>query len=85
MIRLLWPNGEITSGETFDDVEIAVRLAQWTTYESRQEFRDELAARALTWSGGIINTRSTAEKFIRALHGAEMCFLLESDSERSDE
>ena len=72
MIQIIWPNGELTTGKTFAEVERAIRATQWQTYATRRDFREELAARAKVWSGIIVPIRKSSEDFIRSLHKANM-------------
>ena len=77
LIQLIWPNGGFTTGETFEEVEIAVRMAQWRTYETVDEFRTEMRARAFVWSGDKIPEKTTSEGLIRALYRAHMFLMFE--------
>jgi hypothetical protein len=51
LITLLWPDGQITTGHSWLEVEDAVRAAQWQTFKTRREFRQEMRNRARAWSG----------------------------------
>jgi len=77
MIELLWPNGEVSSGETWRDVEDSVRSSQWSPYKTRAEFRREMRRRALVWSGQTVRTGRTSESFIKALGAVNMFMIVE--------
>jgi hypothetical protein len=51
MITILWPDGKITTGRAWEDIEDAIRAAQWHTFKTKREFRREMRRRAEVWSG----------------------------------
>lgn len=70
----MWSDGSVTKGATWREVENAMRSGQrWEKYEDALEFREEMAHRALVWSGTIIDIHTlagTPYKFICALERA---------------
>lgn len=70
MIKLRWPDGEFTQGETWGEILDALRLAQWRRL-GRLGFRVEMARRARSWGGKGVPTLITlfgsAAAFGRAL------------------
>ena len=79
MITLLWPNASVTTGETWRDVEDAVRSSQWSPYKTRHEFREEMRRRAYVWSGAKVGLKVTSEGFMRSLGDAEMFIIIEEE------
>lgn len=79
LITLLWPNGEITTGHTWREIEDAVRAAQWQMYPTRLDFRDEMVMRAEVWSGIMVKHGKTSEEFINNLSDAHMFMIVEED------
>ena len=72
-ITLVWPDGTITTGETYREVEDAVRAAQWVTYPTRHAFRQDMRRRAAVWSGFNAPRLSyTPKDFINTLAAAGM-------------
>lgn len=68
-IELIWPDGGITTGATWREVEDAVRAAQWRPFKTRREFRREMRRRALEWSGEmpVSGPPWTSKAFIQSL------------------
>lgn len=78
MIRLVWPDGSIVSGETYREVEDALRASQWHTYRTRRAFRAEMRRRARLWDGRPVPTPlapQSSRAFIQTLVDAGMCLL----------
>jgi hypothetical protein len=80
VLNLIWPDGTIVSGETFEELEEALRASQWHAYKTRREFRREFRRRAVLWSGrqGKPVLYQTPKAFIYHLVHAGMC-MLETD------
>jgi hypothetical protein len=76
-INLIFPDGTITTGRTYREVEDALRAAQWNAYGSRREFRREMRRRADLWSGrrGKPVVAQTAKQFIYHLVHSGMCMI----------
>lgn len=74
---LIWPDGSITTGDTWREVEDALRSSQWCTYATRRAFRRAMKHRAEVWSGNgnAIPTRrgTTSAQFIAGLVQAGLC------------
>lgn len=83
MINLIFPDGSIVTGRTFQELEEALRASQWHDFKSRREFRSEMRRRARLWSGRrpkpIIY--QTPKAFIYSLVHSGMC-MLEEDSQQ---
>jgi hypothetical protein len=80
-IELLWPDGTVTTGATWTEVEDAVRAAQWRPFKSRREFRREMRRRALVWSGEKPKAaRGTPRQFLQSLADAGM-FMINIEKE----
>jgi hypothetical protein len=71
-ITLHWYDGGITTGATWREIEDNIRASQWFPFDSRHEFRDEMRARAIVWSGTHLPSMShNSEKFVRDLESAQ--------------
>jgi hypothetical protein len=83
-IELIWPDGSITTGDTFAEVEAAVRASQWHTYERRRDFRRELRRRAEVYTGQRVPPRPpfTAKAFLESLAAVDF-FVLHVNQEQS--
>jgi hypothetical protein len=72
-IELLWPDGSITAGATWEDVEAAIRSEQWHSFDSLEDFRSEMCRRAGIWSGIAPNPdAANSQTLIQSLADAEM-------------
>lgn len=81
MITLLWPDGKITTGATWEDVEDAVRAAQWHTFKTRREFRREMRRRAEVWSGEKPRRGArTSEAFMRSIGELGLFMVMEEET-----
>lgn len=81
-LNLVWPDGSIVSGNTFEDLENALRASQWHTFKSRREFRREMRQRAEVWSGRRVRkplVHQTPKAFIYQLVNSGMCILEDSN------
>jgi hypothetical protein len=80
-ITLLWPDGKITSGRTWTEVEAAMRAEQPYAYRSRRAFRDEMRHRAEVWSGERLPKRypQTARGFIHSLADLGLYMIVEEN------
>lgn len=77
MIELIWPDGKLTSGKTFEEVEEALRAEQWHSYETQEAFREDMRKRAYAWCGHEPTHGHTAQEFIEALAGCDLFVMLE--------
>jgi hypothetical protein len=80
-IELLWPDGTLTTGRSWREVEDAVRAQQWHTFRNRRAFRAEMRRRAEVWSGhGLppLSREANSRAFLRQLADAEMFQLVRS-------
>jgi hypothetical protein len=67
-ITLLWPDGAITTGTSWSEVEDAVRAEQPSPYKTRREFRAEMRKRAALWSGSYpVAAIGTSRRFLLGL------------------
>lgn len=83
-IEITWFDGSRTSGDTWEEVETALRAAQWIEYDSRLDFRRDLRHRAKTWSGVRPSLlRASSEQFLRALETSGMCRIDTTDDQIS--
>jgi hypothetical protein len=84
-ITAIWHNGTITTGETWRELEDNIRRAQWTSFKSRQEFREEMRLRAKTWSGLKPQPMypQTSQGFLRSLETSGM-FLITVETESGE-
>jgi hypothetical protein len=73
-IELLWPDGTLTTGASWREVEDAVRAQQWHTFRTRRAFRAEMRRRAEIWSGRSVapGREASSRAFLRQLADAEM-------------
>lgn len=72
-----WPNGEIDHADTWEEIERRVQKVQWEDYDSQDEFREDMARRAMYWSGLEIDTFGTSEQFVWELERAQMLIRFE--------
>lgn len=77
MLNLIFPDGTIVTGRTFQDLEDALRASQWKPYKSRRAFRQDMRRRAANWSGRSQKPvlYQTPKAFIYTLINADMCML----------
>lgn len=76
-INLIFPDGSLVSGDTFAEVEDALRASQWRTFKTRREFRREMRKRASLWTGRVQKPvlYQTPKAFIYQLVNSGMCML----------
>lgn len=67
MIQVLWPDGGLSTGSTWRELEDAMRAAEWHAYPTRHAYRVELRARAKAWTGEPCRATGTSKQFIMAL------------------
>jgi len=77
MIELLWPDGTVSSGKTYREVEEYMRHSQWRGFKTRWEFRHEMQKRAMAWSGRKVSVTGSPERFIRRLASVGMFLLVD--------
>jgi len=51
MLQIIWPDGHVDTGPTWEAVFDQIRRAQWYV-ECERVFRETLSDRALVWSKG---------------------------------
>jgi len=87
MIKLRWPDGEFTTGESWGEVLDAIRQNQWATPRGRLAFRLTMARRAVRWSGKRVPIRTTVfgsdAAFGRALATAGLYSVAREDGRSS--
>lgn len=71
MPKVRWSNGQADSAPTWEALEQIIRKSQWTVRNS-PDFRDEMAERAIRWSGRKIMTDCTAHEFFLELEYAKL-------------
>ncbi len=81
MITLLWPDGSMTTGKTWTELESAVRAAQWQPYKSRREFRQDMRRRAHLWSGKPVTAKlgRSSKAFLTSLADAGLMMIVVDD------
>lgn len=67
MIQVLWPDGGVAQGETWRELEEAMRAAEWHAFPNRHAYRVELRARAKAWSGEPCRATGTSRQFLLGL------------------
>ena len=78
-ITVIWGNGDITTGDTWREVEDNIRASQWDTYGSREEFRTEMRHRAYMWSGKFPYFAETSKGFVKSLAELGLFLVVEDD------
>ena len=76
IVRAIWNDGSMTTGNNYREVEDNIRAAQWQPYKTRKEFRKDMAHRARVWSGRRVSTLGTSGMFLDALAGAGLFLLV---------
>lgn len=66
-VEIIWPDGSMTRGGCYREVEDNIRMTQPRSFTSRRDFRKDLAARARAWSGQKVPTGGTSREFIQLL------------------
>jgi hypothetical protein len=85
LITITWFDGGTNSGETWSELEAAVRAAQWSEYKSNDDFRLDMRHRCKVWSGVRPSlARATSETFLRALETAGLCRIDTDDDETTE-
>jgi hypothetical protein len=79
MKTCIWYDGTVSTGETWTDLEAAMRAAQARVFPDRKDFRTLLAHRAKVWStsGKAIPTGGTSREFLARLERVGMVRLEE--------
>jgi hypothetical protein len=77
MLNLIFPDGTIVTGATYQELEEALRASQWRTYKTRREFRRALRHRAAVWSGRPAKPvlYQSPKAFIYHLVNSGMCMI----------
>lgn len=81
MAAVRYPGGGRISAPTWPELEDAIRADQFYTYNSKEEFRNDMKRRAELWSGEEIDVTGSAQDFIWELSRAR---LLEVEVEPGD-
>ena len=86
LITLIWENGSLTTGDTWEEVEKKVRSSQWGRYDTRAEFRQDMRKRAHVWSGQKIAAHEvkgnvSSEAFLKRLAEAGLFLIAMDDFE----
>jgi hypothetical protein len=79
VLNLIFPDGSIVTGRTYQELEEALRATQWRPYKSRRAFRRDMRRRAENWSGRPAKPilYQTPKAFIHTLVNSGMCMLEE--------
>ncbi len=81
MVEIIWPDGSITQGPTWEAVLEKVRRRQWSKF-GHWTFRIELAKRAKIWKGDRVAVLGTDAEFGRRLGEAGL-FMVVIDEEKA--
>lgn len=73
---IVWPDGSRMSAETWEDLEHLVMKRQWDHYESVDEFRQDMAERAIAWSRVEVDTWGSSYMFFCELERAQMLIVV---------
>jgi hypothetical protein len=71
MVAIEWGDGRQLAASTWDELFHMVREKAWNGLDE-DSFRQEMAKRALRWSGTVIDPWLPARKFFRELERARM-------------
>ena len=71
MIKLKWPDGTITRGETPEEVLTRIGNAQWNPVD-RKTIMQMLSDRAWVWSGSAVDDTKPCDEFLHDLEQAGM-------------
>lgn len=89
MIKIRWPDGEFTTGESWREILEALRQDPWSKILGRRGFRLEMATRAYRWAGRIVSLRTALfgndEAFGRALARAGLYTIMREDGRSGEE
>jgi hypothetical protein len=73
-ITVIWQDGAVTTGKSWEATEQAIRSQQWRRYSDRSAFRRDLRHRAKVWSGVRPDiVQATSKAFIQALEHSGLC------------
>ena len=78
-ITVMWDDGEMTTGDTWREVEDNIRASQWHTFASREDFRTEMRYRCYSWSGEFPNAANSSKEFINSLAELGMFLVVVDD------
>lgn len=81
-LQLIFPDGSMIAGASFDELEEALRADQYRTFKTRREFRRAMRRRAAMWDGRLFVkpvVRQSSRAFIYSLVQSGMCLLYEVD------
>jgi len=81
MIVVRWDNGETDEAPTWQALLDHVRETQWHTSDTEIEFREEMARRALLWSGTVIEAAGAPAQFFRELERAKLIRIEQTEAE----
>ena len=71
-----WPDGRVTKADSFEELEQYIRENQWTKHADHKIFRDEMADRAMIWTGVEIDVDGESKDFLMELERAGMLILI---------
>lgn len=71
MVGIIWNNGTSITAESWEDLEVKVRLTEWSNYEP-EAFRAEMALYAMNLTGTDIQEGGSSEDFFWELERASL-------------
>jgi hypothetical protein len=73
-LTVIWPDGTVNTGKSWQDIESSIRSAQWQAHGDRAAFRMDMRHRCKVWSGVRPDiVKATSEDFIKALEASGLC------------
>lgn len=78
MATVIFADGSMISGESWKDLELALRTESWNP-SGKSEFREEMARRAWNWSRTAVVTDRTARALFESLEAAGMLTIVEEE------
>jgi len=78
---LIWTDNSITTGETYKELEEAIRASQWSTFKTRLGFRRAIVRRARVWSDVHVSVLGTSRQFIGALARTDSFMIIDDQGE----
>lgn len=71
-VRIRFYNASPRDYPTFEEAEQAIRASQWNTYWDQEHFRQDMADRALAWSGVEMDIDGTSKDFLYEMERAQL-------------